>query len=108
MEIGLADAVTAVREELTRAAAQGAGQDWQFSVGPVQMEFEVELRADARAKGGFRVWAVTADAEAGVARARTHRISFTLTPRRADGTDVRIAETASDAFGPGDVSETVE
>ncbi|WP_257033837.1 trypco2 family protein [Streptomyces sp. Ag109_G2-15] len=104
----MADAVTAVREELTRAAAQGAGQDWQFSVGPVQMEFEVELRADARAKGGFRVWAVTADAEAGVARARTHRISFTLTPRRADGTEVRIAEAASDAFGPGDVSETVE
>ena len=108
MEIGLADAVTAVREELTRAAAQGAGEDWQFSVGPVQMEFEVELRADARAKGGFRVWAVTADAEAGVARARTHRISFTLTPRRTDGTDARIGVDTSDAFGPGDVSETVE
>ncbi|MFE0735950.1 hypothetical protein [Streptomyces sp. NPDC058855] len=27
------------------------------------MEFEVELRADARAKAGFRVWAVTADAD---------------------------------------------
>lgn len=56
MEIGSADAVAAVRDELLEAATRGAGHEIAFAVGPVEMEFEVELRADARAKAGFRVW----------------------------------------------------
>ncbi|MFC6987093.1 trypco2 family protein [Streptomyces cirratus] len=76
----MADAVAAVRDELLEAAARGAGQEINFAVGPVEMEFEVELRADAKAKAGFRVWAVTAETEAGLSRGRTHRVSFTLTP----------------------------
>ncbi|GJF35057.1 hypothetical protein KNE206_77570 [Kitasatospora sp. NE20-6] len=81
MRIGLADAVTAVRNELMEAAAQGESQALAFDVGPVEMEFEIELRAEARAGGKFRAWVVSAEAEAGVSRGSTHRVSFTLTPR---------------------------
>ncbi|MFE9663150.1 trypco2 family protein [Streptomyces sp. NPDC005955] len=109
MEIGLAEAVAAVREELRRAAEQGADEGLKFGVGPVQMEFEVELRADARAKGGFRVWAVSAETEAGVVRGRTHRVSFTLTPCLEGAQHgVLIAAGQDSPFGAGDVSGTVE
>jgi hypothetical protein len=107
VEIALADAVAAVREELMEAAARGLGEDLTFTVGPVEMEFEVELRADARAKAGFRVWAVTAETEAGVSRGRTHRVSFTLTPRRAGG-DVLVGGLVDGADGPGDLTGRIE
>lgn len=108
MEIGLADAVAAVRDELLEAAARGTGQEIAFAVGPVEMEFEVELRADAKAKAGFRVWAVTANAEAGVSRGQTHRVSFTLAPKNAAGGDLLINGHTDRAAGPGDVKGRVQ
>ena len=54
MEIELADAVAAVRDELVEAAARGVGQAVAFTVGPIEMEFAVELRADARGRRGSR------------------------------------------------------
>ncbi|MER7760181.1 trypco2 family protein [Streptomyces sp. NPDC097619] len=104
MDIGLADAVAAVRDELLEATARAAGQEISFVVGPVEMEFEVELRADARAKAGFRVWAVTADTEAGATRGRTHRVSFTLTPRTPTGGDLLVGGRTDRPAGPGDVT----
>ncbi|MFB6887737.1 trypco2 family protein [Kitasatospora sp. NPDC056327] len=55
MDVPLADAVAAVRDELLEAAAR-AGADPQvvFAVGPVEMQFEVELHADRRP--GFVGW----------------------------------------------------
>ncbi|WP_405009353.1 trypco2 family protein [Kitasatospora sp. NBC_01539] len=84
MRIGLADAVAAVRDELMEAATRGEGRALAFDVGPVEMEFEIELRAEAKAGGKFRAWVVSGEAEAGVSRGSTHRVSFTLTPRTRD------------------------
>ncbi|MFF9021261.1 trypco2 family protein [Streptomyces eurythermus] len=89
-EIGLADAVAAIREELLAAAESGNGQDLQFTVGPVDLEFTVVLRADTTVKTGFRAWVLSADAEVGVGGERTQRIAFTLTPRHADGRDLSV------------------
>ncbi|KJY35969.1 trypco2 family protein [Streptomyces sp. NRRL S-495] len=102
MDVPLADAVAAVRDELLEAAAR-AGDDpgVVFAVGPVEMEFEVELRVDAKAKAGFKLWAVGAETETGVSRGRTHRVSFTLTPRRPDGTDLLVHSAAPVPEGPG-------
>ncbi|MFJ9718935.1 trypco2 family protein [Streptomyces sp. NPDC101213] len=85
MEIELAKAVAALRDELLEAAAQGAHRNVVFEVGPIEMEFQVELRRDVRGKSGFRAWVLSADSDAGIARGRTHRVSFTLTPRGARG-----------------------
>ncbi|MEE1824703.1 hypothetical protein PUR61_21340 [Streptomyces sp. BE20] len=107
MDIPLVDAVAAVRDELLEAVARGAGQDVVFAVGPVEMEFEVELRADARAKAGFRLWAVGAETEAGVSRGRTHRVSFTLTPRAAHGGDLLVGGSADRPDGPGRTGDRI-
>ncbi|MER5887285.1 trypco2 family protein [Streptomyces sp. NPDC001941] len=105
VDIPLVDAVAAVRDELVAAAALGADDpDVVFAVGPVEMEFEVELRADAKAKAGFKLWAVGAETEAGVSRGRTHRVSFTLTPKNARGGDLLVSGSQERPAGPGDVS----
>ncbi|GAB2756635.1 trypco2 family protein [Streptomyces bullii] len=86
MEIELAAAVAALRDELTRAVeARGAEQEISFQVGFIELEFAVELRQDARGKAGFKAWVVSGDGEAGVARGRTHRVLVTLRPQGTDG-----------------------
>ncbi|HET8681205.1 MAG TPA: trypco2 family protein [Micromonosporaceae bacterium] len=105
MDIELGDAVAAVRQELLDAARRGVGQEIAFAVGPIEMEFAVELRADAKAKAGFKAWVLaSAEVEAGVSRGRTHRVTITLTPKRRDGSDLLVAADPHGPAGPGDVS----
>ena len=104
MEIELADAVAAVRDELLEAVARGAGQEVLFKVGPVQLEFAVELRADAKAKAGFKAWVVSGDLEGAAGRTRTHRVTVSLTPQRPGGGDLLVGGDSERPPGPGDVS----
>ncbi len=83
--VELADAVEAVRDGLIRAAARAEGQPLRFELGDIQMEFTVEVRREAHGKGGVKAWVVDLGAEAGSARAHTHRVSFTLKPKHEDG-----------------------
>ncbi|GAA2468108.1 trypco2 family protein [Streptomyces macrosporus] len=99
MEIELTEAVAALRDSLMDAASRGAGRDVAFEVGPIEMEFQVELRQEVRGKSGFRAWVLAADAEGGVARGRGHRVALTLTPRRAGGGPVLVS-AAEDAPAP--------
>jgi hypothetical protein len=104
VEIELADAVAVVREELLDAAQRGVGQDVAFAVGPIEMEFAVELRADAKARAGFKAWVISGDVEVVAARGRTHRVTVTLTPKRRDGDDLLIAAEPDGRAEPEDVS----
>jgi LmbE family N-acetylglucosaminyl deacetylase len=104
VEIELGDAVAAVRQELLEAAARGLGHDVGFVVGPVEMEFVVELKADVKAKAGFKAWVVTADAETAISRGRTHKVRVTLTPKRADGGDLLVSDQGGSLTSRGDLS----
>jgi hypothetical protein len=104
VDIELADAVATLRVELLNAAARGADQGMAFVVGPIEMEFAVELRADAKARTGFKAWVLSADAEAHVARGRTHRVTVRLTPKQLDGADLLISATTDAPLGPGDTA----
>ncbi|WP_280361500.1 trypco2 family protein [Nocardia wallacei] len=106
MKIELADAVAAVREELLHATARGMGQQVEFLVGPIQLEFAVELRRDAKAKAGFKVWVVSGGIDGGLSRTRAHRVSVTLTPSGPGG-DVWLSGDQAGSDGPGDVSDMI-
>ncbi|MFI9773890.1 trypco2 family protein [Streptomyces sp. NPDC051956] len=103
MKIELANAVAVLRDELLSAVARGAGEDLTFKVGPVEMEFAVELREEEKARGGIKVWLVSADAEAAAARGQTHRVKVTLTPQGPDG-DLLVRGTYPRPSATGDVS----
>ncbi|MFX0573756.1 trypco2 family protein [Nocardia nepalensis] len=104
MDIELGDAVAALRDQLLAAAAQGSGAEIEFAVGPIEMAFEVELRADAKVKGGFKAWVVAGDVEAGGSRTRKHRVSLTLNPQRPGGGDILVGGEPNGETGPGDTS----
>ncbi|MEU5115919.1 trypco2 family protein [Streptomyces longwoodensis] len=84
-EIGIAEAVDYLRAEL--AAASGSSSGPRFEVGPVELEFSVEMRREARGKAGLRAWVVSAGTEASVTNASVHRVKLVLTPkdRMSDG-----------------------
>ena len=107
MEIELADAVAALRDELLVAAGRGAGEQIAFTVGSIELEFAVELRADAKAKAGFKAWVVSVEAETSAARTRTHRVTITVTPRRPDGGDLLISGAAGEPLTTADAEAHV-
>lgn len=107
MDIELADAVAVVRDELLEAAGRATDAAVEFVVGPIELEFTVELKVDAKAKAGFKAWVVSADLEAGASRTSKHRVTVQLTPRRPGGGDLLVASSRRRPDGPGDVSETV-
>jgi hypothetical protein len=80
--IDLADAIEAIRIQLVEAAARGANSDIAFEVGPIELEFNVELKVDAHGKAGVRAWVFNAEASAGVESGRGQRVAVTLTPKR--------------------------
>ncbi|MGW3959981.1 trypco2 family protein [Amycolatopsis sp. NPDC005003] len=108
MEIELADAVASVRDELLAAAARGADGEFEFVVGPIELEFAVELRREAKLKTGFKAWVISADAEGGLAKGRTHKVKLTITPRRPGGGDLLVAGDPARPAGPGEVSGQTE
>lgn len=107
MEIDLADAVAVVRADLLEAAARAQPDELAFKVGPIEMEFAVELRRDAKAKLGFKAWVASGEVEGSVGRSGSHRVAVTLTPLQPDGTDLLVGGSSSRPEGPGNVSERI-
>lgn len=108
MDIELSRAVASIRDELRAAADEAAGQEILFRADSIELEFAVELRADAKAKTGFKPWVLSAEVEAGVARGRTHRVTVSLSPRLANGDDVLINSSGRRPEGAGDLSGRIE
>lgn len=107
MEIELADAVAALRDELLTASAKGVGAGLAFEVGSIELSFEVELRRDAKAKAGFKAWVVTGDVEAGAGHTRKQRVTLTLTPKNPAGGGVLVNSDREQTV-PGEDDERYE
>lgn len=103
MEIELSAAVAALRDELLNAATKASTSDMEFVVGPIELEFAVELKQDVKAKAGFKAWVVSGDVQAGIARSHTHRIKLALTPRKPGGGEFLV--TSSEARPAPEVDE---
>lgn len=87
--VELAKLIDQLRDELTAASKAGAGKDFQFEVGPVELELTVAVTKDAGGSGKVRFWVVELGADAKLSAATTQRIKLTLDPRRAGEPDRR-------------------
>jgi hypothetical protein len=77
--LSLADAMDVVRAEIGKARirAEVLGEELRFSVGTVEVEFQIQMVRDGKDNGELKVGVV----EEGVPTAGdTHRIRFPLTP----------------------------
>src|SRR5512135_1769855 len=79
--VGLADAIRALRAELTTAMAEGDGESLRFELGPVEMEFLLEVRREGGVDAGVRFWVISLGGEGSVASGSTHRVTLSLTPK---------------------------
>ena len=57
-EIGLSEAIGAVRAELAVAVEQGVDTEFQFPVNGVQLEFHVAVTKSAEGRAGVRFYVV--------------------------------------------------
>lgn len=89
--VGLSDAVRGIREELDNATNDGKGERIHFELGPIEMEFGVDVRKDRSAKAGVKVWVLNASAGGDNGTTSTSRIKVILNPVTKDGKAARIA-----------------
>jgi hypothetical protein len=93
--VGLADAIRELRRELTQAMAEGHGQQVRFELGPVEMEFLLEISKAAEGDAGVRFWVVSLGGKGSVSTGSTHRVKLSLSPRdHSPGTPVKPLEVS--------------
>lgn len=78
--VGLAEAVKAIRAELDTAMDEGAGEKVQFEVGPIELEFAVDVQKAAEVDAGVRVWVVSLGGKGSLKRDSANRIKVVLKP----------------------------
>lgn len=83
--VGLADAIRALRAELTTAMAEGTGEALRFELGPVEMEFLLEVGREAGGEAGVKFWVISLGGKGGVSSGSTHRVTLSLTPKAGAG-----------------------
>lgn len=100
--LGLADAISILRDELLRARAAGAGSEIQLPVASMTVELTVTATRSADGKAGFTVPVVGLQLGGGVNREHGSEQKVTVVfsePVDPDGRPVKIA-SASDTL-PG-------
>jgi hypothetical protein len=95
--MGLADAIRDLRQELSRARDTAASESLQFSLGPIELELQVELQASVGGKVDFKWVVVSASGETKGQSTTKHRIKLTLTPLD-DGKTVKVGAETSNGF----------
>jgi NTP-dependent ternary system trypsin peptidase co-occuring protein len=89
--VGLADAIRLVRAELLTAMGEGHDEALRFGLGPVEMEFLVEIRRERSVEGGLRAWVISGAGHAGSVAGASHRIKIVLDPEDVEGQRARIS-----------------
>ena len=90
--IGLSEAIRALRAELAGAVREGTDQELRFRVGPVELEFLLEVGRERGGQGGVKFWVVSAEGKGGVKRTEAHRVRLTLAPETTAGEDVLVSD----------------
>ena len=88
-QIGLADAIENLRQELSEATRRGEGQALRFNVDDIELELAVELVREngGEAKVHFKVLGsgVEVGGKGGLSHSDAHRVKITLKPAGAAG-----------------------
>jgi hypothetical protein len=79
--IGLSDAIAALRSELMMAMVAGQGETLHFELGPVELEFAVDVRKDGEGNAGIRWGVISFGAKGSVGSSVGHRVKLVLQPK---------------------------
>ena len=79
--IGLSDAIAALRAELVTAMTAGQSEKLRFELGPVELEFTVDVHKDGSADAGIRWVVISFGARGSAGSAAGHRVKLVLQPK---------------------------
>jgi len=89
----LAEAIKGIRAELSEAMVASEGERLRFDVGPVELEFAVDIQRDLQGRAGVKVWVVEIAGSGGWSRDSSHRVKVTLNPiDTKTGQPARVAD----------------
>ena len=91
-ELGLAEAIRQLREEIGIAMQSARGEALQFQLGPVELELQVRVSSKAGVKGEAKWVVVSFGADAGTERGSTHTVKLKLTPKVPGGGDILVSD----------------
>jgi hypothetical protein len=91
-ELSLAEAIEAVRTELCKAQEQGQGSEVRFAVGPVELEFALDVRKTGGGSASVKVLGVLDLSGNGeYSTTNAHRVKIKLSPLGRDGNPLKVA-----------------
>src|SRR5215469_13806178 len=89
----LAEAIEGIRTEISDAMTAGKDENVRFDVGPVELEFSVEVQRELSAHAGVKVWVVDIGGAGGRSGASSHRVKIILNPVDVvTGRSVRVGD----------------
>ncbi|WP_406116809.1 trypco2 family protein [Streptomyces virginiae] len=92
--IGLAEAVQQLRAELETAMAEGAESQLRFELGPIELEFQVDLRRTGGVDGSLRWGVVSLGGKKERSSGSGHRVTLVLNPKdSATGANAEVSAT---------------
>jgi NTP-dependent ternary system trypsin peptidase co-occuring protein len=95
--LDLADALTALHEQLAEAQIRSSDSPIRLSVEEVTMELGMELQRSARGDGGLRFGVVSVAGGGEQARHATHTVSLRLSAHTDAGEAVDVSDQDDDA-----------
>jgi hypothetical protein len=90
MAIPLAEAIGDLRAELLKALQEGAGQDLQFRLKPIELELKLGVTSSGGGNAGVKFWVVELGAKGTYESSTTHTLKLTLEPVGPNGGEVKI------------------
>jgi hypothetical protein len=78
--VPLAGAIEALRGELVAALEASEGEDVRFALGPIELEFQVELSRESAGEAGVKFWVVALGGKGSRSSATTHTVRLSLSP----------------------------
>ncbi|MFD9319927.1 trypco2 family protein [Streptomyces sp. NPDC060053] len=89
--LGLAETIAALREELAEAVAAGSDADLRFGVGEVQLELSVGVTHQVTGTGRAKFWVLELGGDGQYRREEIQRVLITLeAPTDRTGQPVRV------------------
>jgi len=92
-KIGLVETIDALRSELAVAVKKAQGQEIQFPIGSVQLEFQVGVTWDSEAKGGVKFWVLELGASGSYANESVQKVTINFeAPLDTEGRTVKVTD----------------
>ncbi|MGW0877089.1 trypco2 family protein [Streptomyces sp. NPDC002755] len=93
--VELAEAIELLRAQLEEARRLAPPGSLRFEVGPVELEFQVELLSGAEISGGAKFYVLSAGGRETRESRNTHCLRLTLTPRDPTGGPLEVSDTTA-------------